>query len=216
MIARGTWSGVPLPVIPFSDCAGKVVEVGECVKQFKVGDRVSANYMPDWVSGDLNADFCQTASGLFVDGVLQEYNGFNETALVHIPDYLSYEEAASLPVAAVTAWNAMFVRYNLKPGDTVLTLGTGGVSVFALQLGRVSGAKIISTSSSDDKIARLKEMGATHTINYRKTPDWEEEVLKLTQGRGVDLVIEIKKKKVASAQLKNQSSQRALVDAWLL
>jgi NADPH:quinone reductase-like Zn-dependent oxidoreductase len=191
MVTRGTWDGVNMPVVPLSDCAGEVVEVGESVTKFKVGDRVSANYMPDWTSGELTPEFTHTAPGFYIDGVHQEYNIFNEQALVHIPSYLDYEEAASLPCAAVTAWNAMFFRNHLKPGDTILTLGTGGVSIFALQFAVKVGAEIISTSSSDAKIARLKEMGATHTINYKSNPTWDEAVMELTKGRGVDLVVDI-------------------------
>ncbi|MBU6454156.1 MAG: NAD(P)-dependent alcohol dehydrogenase [Cyanobacteria bacterium REEB67] len=191
LVCRGLYGNVPLPLVPLSDGAGEVIEIGERVKKFKVGDRVSPAFMPDWISGAPNAEVGRTALGGFVDGCLREYATFSESALVKIPDYLSYEEAACLPCAAVTVWNAIFEGYNLKPGQTVLTLGTGGVSIFALQLARAAGAKVIATSSSDEKIARLKEMGAHHTINYKTTPKWDKEVLDLTDGNGVDLVVEV-------------------------
>ena len=180
-----------MPIVPLSDGAGEVVEVGDRVKKFKVGDRVCAAFMPDWTDGAPNAAIGKTALGGFVDGMLREYATFAESALVLLPDYLSYEEAATLPCAAVTAWNALFEGYDLKPGQTVLTLGTGGVSLFTLQLARMAGANVISTSSSDQKITMLKELGATHTINYKTSPKWDEEVLKLTGGVGVDHVVEV-------------------------
>jgi NADPH:quinone reductase-like Zn-dependent oxidoreductase len=191
MVAKGIYGKIPVPIVPLSDGAGEVVEIGERVKRFKVGDRVCPAFMPDWVSGALNAEVGKTSLGAFADGVLQEYATFAESALVHIPEYLSYEEAATLPCAAVTAWNALFAGYDLKPGQTVLTLGTGGVSIFALQLARMAGAKVISTSSSDQKITMLKELGATHTINYKTTPKWDEAVMELTGGKGVDHVVEV-------------------------
>jgi NADPH:quinone reductase-like Zn-dependent oxidoreductase len=191
MVAKGIYGKIPVPIVPLSDGAGEVVEVGERVKRFKVGDRVCPAFMPDWVSGAPNAEVGKTSLGAFAEGVLQEYATFAESALVHIPEYMSYEEAATLPCAAVTAWNALFVGYDLKPGQTVLTLGTGGVSIFALQLARMAGAKVISTSSSDQKITMLKELGATHTINYKTTPKWDEAVMDLTGGQGVDHVVEV-------------------------
>jgi NADPH:quinone reductase-like Zn-dependent oxidoreductase len=191
MVAKGIYGKIPVPVVPLSDGAGEVVEVGDRVTRFKVGDRVCPAFMPNWTSGKASAEVQKTSLGAFVDGVLQEYTIFAESALVHIPEYLSYEEAATLPCAAVTAWNALFDGYDLKPGQTVLTLGTGGVSIFALQLAHAAGAKVISTSSSDQKIAMLKELGATHTINYKTTPKWDEAVMELTGGVGVDHVVEV-------------------------
>jgi NADPH:quinone reductase-like Zn-dependent oxidoreductase len=191
MVAKGVYGKIPVPVVPLSDGAGEVVEVGERVKRFKVGDRVSPAFMPDWLNGEPTPEVGKTSLGAFADGVLQEYATFAESALVHIPDYLSYEEAATLPCAAVTAWNALFVGYDLKPGQTVLTLGTGGVSIFALQFARMAGAKVICTSSSDQKIATLTELGATHCINYKTTPKWDEAVLAVTDGKGVDHVVEV-------------------------
>jgi len=191
LVCKGLYGKVPLPLVPLSDGAGEVVEIGDRVRKFKVGDRVMATFMPAWLSGAPTADIGKSALGGFTDGVLQEYCTFAESALVHVPEYLSWEEAATLPCAAVTVWNAMFEGYKLKPGQTVLTLGTGGVSTFALQLARAAGATVIATSSSDQKIARLKEMGATHTINYKTNPNWDAAVLEVTDGKGVDLVVEV-------------------------
>lgn len=191
LVCRGLYGKVPLPLVPLSDGAGEVVEVGDRVRKFKVGDRVMATFMPAWLSGAPTADIGKSALGGFTDGVLQEYATFPESALVRVPDYLNYEEAATLPCAAVTVWNAMFEGYDFKPGQTVLTLGTGGVSIFALQLAKAAGARVIATSSSDDKIAKLKKLGADHTINYKTTPNWDEAVMEMTGGKGVDLVIEV-------------------------
>ena len=126
-----------------------------------------------------------------MEGVLREYGALHEDALVRIPEHLSYEEAATLPCAAVTAWNALVRIGSLKAGDTVLTLGTGGVSAFAVQFARMHGARVIATSSSDEKLARVRELGADETVNYRKTPEWDREVLRLTEGVGVDHVVEV-------------------------
>lgn len=192
MVARGIYSkAIKLPVVPLSDGAGEVIAVGDKVSRFQVGDRVSANFMPEWISGPVNAETSKTSLGAFVDGVLQEQKIFNEDALVHIPAHLSYEEAATLPCAALTAWQALIVKGQLKPGKTVLVLGTGGVSIFALQIARFCGAEVIATTSSDKKAAQLKELGAVHVINYKTTPNWDDEVLAFTKGRGVDHVIEV-------------------------
>jgi NADPH:quinone reductase-like Zn-dependent oxidoreductase len=139
----------------------------------------------------LNDAKSRSALGGAIPGVAAEYCVFEEHGLVRIPDYLSYEEAAALPCAAVTAWNAMFESGSLKPGELVLALGTGGVSIFTLQFARMAGAKVIITSSSESKIARARELGAHETINYKSTPDWEKRVRELTGGRGVDQVIEV-------------------------
>lgn len=192
MVSKGIYSrAIKLPVVPLSDGAGEVIAVGDKVTRYKVGDRVSPNFMPDWISGAVTAEVSKTSLGAFVDGVLQEQMIFNEGSLVTIPEHLSYEEAATLPCAALTAWQALIVKGQLKPGETVLVLGTGGVSIFALQIAKTCGAEVIATTSSDKKAGRLKEMGAAHVINYKTNPDWDEEVLKLTGGRGVDHVIEV-------------------------
>jgi NADPH:quinone reductase-like Zn-dependent oxidoreductase len=147
--------------------------------------------MPGWLDGDPDAAKAATALGGDVDGVLSEYVTVRADAPLPIPDHLSFEEAAALPCAAVTAWNGLFVSGNLKPGQTLLLQGTGGVSLFGLQFGHLAGADIILTSSSDEKLERARKLGARHTINYRANPDWEKEVLEITGGRGVDLTLEV-------------------------
>jgi NADPH:quinone reductase-like Zn-dependent oxidoreductase len=179
------------PFTPCSDGAGTVLEVGSEVKRFKAGDRVMGAFMPDWTGGRLSEDSGRSALGGGGTGMLAEQVALPEHGLVRIPDHLSFEEAATLPCAAVTAWNALIESGNLRPGETVLTLGTGGVSVFAIQIALMTGCDVIATSGSDEKLARLKEMGVTKTINYKTTPDWSAEVLKLTGKRGVDHVVEV-------------------------
>lgn len=192
LVARGHYSkAIKTPLVPCSDGAGEIVAVGENTKKFKVGDRVMPNFMPDWHGGPPTLDGARTALGAFVDGMLQQYVVMDEASLVYIPEHLSYQEAATLPCAAVTAWNALFEKGDLQPGQTVLVQGTGGVSIFALQFAKMAGATVIATSSSDDKLARLKDMGADHLINYKTTEKWDAEVLKVTGGQGVDLVIEV-------------------------
>ncbi|MBL0184600.1 MAG: NAD(P)-dependent alcohol dehydrogenase [Candidatus Obscuribacter sp.] len=192
LIAKGLYApNLPLPVVPCSDGAGEVVEVGSKVTRFKVGDRVSPNFMPEWIDGDVTPEAAKGALGAFVDGMLRQFAVFSESALVHIPAYLSYEEAATLPCAALTAWSSLMVNGNLKAGQTVLIQGTGGVSIFALQLAKIAGAKVIATTSSDVKAAKLKELGAAHVINYKTTPKWEKAVLEATGGAGVDHVVEV-------------------------
>jgi NADPH:quinone reductase-like Zn-dependent oxidoreductase len=180
-----------LPLVPLSDGSGEVVAVGPGVSRVKAGDRVTGSFMQSWIEGELNDEKYRSALGGAIDGVAGEYSVFNEHGLVHIPDYLSFEEAATLPCAAVTAWNAMFETGDLKSGESVLALGTGGVSTFALQFGRLAGARVIVTSSSDSKIARARDLGAHETINYTANPDWEKQVRQLTDGRGVDHIIEV-------------------------
>ncbi|MFW2828752.1 zinc-dependent alcohol dehydrogenase family protein [Sphingomonas sp. ID0503] len=179
------------PVVPLSDGAGEVIEVGADCTRFKVGDRVAGAFMQGWTGGGVVDADIPTALGGAIDGVLTEYRVFEESGLVSIPDHLSYEEAATLPCAAVTAWNALYGLTTLKPGQTVLTLGTGGVSIFALQFAVAAGARVIATSSSDEKLARARELGAAETINYRTHEDWDQEVRRLTNGRGVDTVVEV-------------------------
>ncbi len=192
MVAKGIYSkAVPLPLVPLSDGAGEVVEIGGSVTRVKLGDRVSPNFMTGWHSGAVDNDIAKTALGGFIDGVLQEFVMVDQNALVKIPEHLSFEEAATLPCAAVTAWHGLVVNGQVKPGDTVLVMGTGGVSIFALQLAHMAGATVIATSSSDAKLARLKEMGAAHTINYKTDENWDEQVLAYTGGKGVDHIIEV-------------------------
>ena len=185
-VVAGQYFGgaVSRDLIPMSDGAGDVIAVGSEVTRFKVGARVAATFFQP---GPL-----PMALGSPLDGVLAERVSLNEDGLVSIPEHLSYEEAACLPCAAVTAWHALFhAGRPLKPGDTVLVLGTGGVSIAALQFAKATGARVIATSSSDDKAARARALGASDVVNYERTPEWEQEVRTLTSGRGVDCVIEI-------------------------
>jgi len=177
--------------IPLSDGAGEVIAVGEGVHRWRPGDRVAATFSLGWLDGDMPREAPGLSLGGPIDGVLSEFVTLPEYGLVSIPDHLSFEEAATLPCAAVTAWNALFGLVPLRPGQVVLVLGTGGVSVFAMQLARIAGAEVIATSSSDAKLARASAIGATYTINYRTHPEWSKEVLRLTGGRGVDHVVEV-------------------------
>lgn len=182
---------MPLPQIPLSDGVGEVVEVGEGVTRVKVGDRVANTFFENWVAGDLTAEGAKSALGAGRDGILAEYVALNEDGVIHVPEHLSDEEAATLPCAALTSWASLISYGKLKAGDSILAMGTGGVSLFALQFAKLSGARAIITSSSDEKLARAKALGADELINYKATPDWEKEVLKLTGGRGVDHVVEV-------------------------
>jgi len=182
---------IKLPRVPISDGAGEVAEVGPEVERVKKGDRVAAAFFQDWLSGPPRPTYGRSALGGAIDGMLSEYVCLHEDGLVRIPDYMTYEEAASLPCAAVTSWNALVSEGRLKSGDTVLVMGTGGVSIFALQFARMHGARVIATSSSDAKLKRLTEMGASEVINYKTTPEWDKRVLEITHGEGVDYVIEV-------------------------
>ncbi|MDJ0688030.1 MAG: NAD(P)-dependent alcohol dehydrogenase [Xenococcaceae cyanobacterium MO_188.B32] len=191
LIIKGLYNpNLPLPLIPLSDGVGEVVEIGEKVTKVQTGDRVAGIFMQNWLSGHLTQKAAKSALGGEMNGVLAEYVVFPEDGLVAIPPHLTDEEAATLPCAGVTAWNAL-IEGGLKPGDTVLTLGTGGVSLFALQFAQMAGARIIVTSSSDEKLVKVKELGAFAGINYKTNPDWEKEVLALTNKVGVDYVVEV-------------------------
>ena len=192
MMVEGTYnSRLKLPLVPFSDGAGEVAEVGDGVSRWKVGDRVCPIFMQGWVDGELDYSKSKSTLGGDLDGCLREYAAFNEAGLVRIPDHLSFEEAACLPCAGVTAWNALMVSGGLQKGDTVLCQGTGGVSLFALQFAKAAGAEVTITSSSNDKLERAKGLGAHHVINYREREDWDTVALELTNKRGVDHVVEI-------------------------
>ena len=184
----------PLPVKPDvvmgADGAGVVVETGDGVSRVAVGDRVAASMFPRWIAGRVDWEYAPQLGGS-LDGMMTEYVVLNEDALVKVPEHLSFEEAATLPCAAVTAWNALTGARRLQAGDTVLTLGSGGVSLFALQFAKAFGARVIATTSSEDKVERLKAAGADAVINHRTTPDWDAAVRELTGGRGVDQVIEV-------------------------
>ena len=179
------------PIVPLSDGAGEIVALGEGVARFAVGDRVAANFFLNWIDGEVRAAVHESAMGGAVDGMLAEYVALPAESLVRLPDYLTYEQAATLPCAALTLWNALFEQSKLTPGETVLLLGTGGVSVFGLQFAKMAGAKVILTSSSDAKLERARVLGADETINYKTTPDWDKAVWELTGKRGVDHVIEV-------------------------
>ncbi len=184
----------PLPVkpdgIPVSDGAGEVVAVGEGVSSVKVGDRVAGNVFASWTDGPFTWETAAQLGGS-LDGMLTEYGLLPEEGVVPIPDHLSFEEAAALPCAGVTAWNALTGGRTLQAGDTVLTLGSGGVSLFALQFAKLFGARVIATTSSEEKVERLKALGADVVVNYRTNPVWSGAVRELTNGRGVDQVVEV-------------------------
>ncbi len=192
LIINDNYGGLkPDHVIALSDGAGEVVAVGADVRRFKVGDRVSPTFSSSWIAGPMTATDPPLNRGASVDGVLAELVACDENHAVRIPAHLSYQEAACLPCAAVVAWNALFGPRPLLSGQTVLTLGTGGVSTFAIQLASAAGARVISTSSSDIKLNAIRKLGASETINYRIFPEWQDEVLRLTNGRGVDHVVEV-------------------------
>jgi NADPH:quinone reductase-like Zn-dependent oxidoreductase len=178
--------------VPLSDGAGEVVQVGPGTTRFRVGDRVAGIFFLKWVDGKRSADTNASArGGGGVDGMLSEMVVSDEDSLVRIPDHLSFEEAATLACAGVTAYRALFVEGQVKRGDFVLLEGTGGVSMFGLQLAAAAGARPIITSSSDDKLKRARELGAVGTVNYRTNPEWQREVRKLTNNAGVDHVLEV-------------------------
>lgn len=180
-----------MPIVPFSDGAGEVVEIGEAVTKFKVGDRVMPIFNQGWLDGGIETAKPKMTLGGDIDGVLREFGAFDENGLVCIPDHLNYEEAATLPCAAVTAYNALFCSSSIKPEDSILLQGTGGVSIFALQFASHFGTRTIITSSSDEKLNRAKQLGADETINYKTDPDWDARVWDLTEKRGVDHIVEV-------------------------
>ena len=179
------------PVIPLSDGAGVVEAVGDGVTELAVGNRVHSLFVQGWQDGRPTDATLRTSLGGSIDGVLRERMTFPASGVVRTPEDWSDEEAACIPCAAVTAWHALFGHRQLTADDSVLLLGTGGVSMFALQLAKATGAKVIQTSSSDDKLNVAREHGADETVNYRETPEWAAEVLKKTDGRGVDFVVEV-------------------------
>ncbi len=192
MMVKGAYNPkLKMPLVPLSDGAGEVVEIGEAVTKFKVGDRVCPIFMQGWHDGAIDANKARTALGGDLDGCLREFGTFDENGLICIPDHFSYEEAATLPCAAVTVYNALYVSGMIKPSETVLLQGTGGVSIFALQLAGVYGTNTIIISSSDEKLQKAKEIGANELINYKQREDWDKAVLELTEKRGVDHVVEV-------------------------
>ncbi len=191
MIFKGNY---PLPVkpdvVPVSDGVGEVVAIGTGVTRAKSGDRIAVQMFPQWIDGPFALEHAAQIGGS-LDGLLTEYAVVSEEAIVHIPAHLSYEEAATLPCAALTAWNALTAGKALQAGQIVLTLGSGGVSLFAIQFAKMMGARVIATTSSEEKAQRLKALGADDVINYRTRPDWQHAVRELTNGRGVDQIVEV-------------------------
>jgi NADPH:quinone reductase-like Zn-dependent oxidoreductase len=191
LVVKGVYNPkLKLPRIPVSDGAGEVVAVGEGVTEWKKGDRVAAIFMQNWIDGPPTAEKSRGALGGDIDGMLAEYVVLKETGLVALPEHLSFQEAATLPCAAVTAWNALSVG-DLKPGGTVLIQGTGGVAIFALQLARLRGARVLGISSSQEKLERAYSLGLDAGLNYKDSPEWDRWAMDQTGGRGVDLVVEV-------------------------
>lgn len=192
MIVLGKYNPkMHLPRIPASDGAGEVVAVGENVSRVKSGDRVAGIFMQNWIDGPADSTKIRGALGGDIDGVLAEHVVLHEDGVVRVPDHLSFEEAATLPCAGVTAWNAVVHAGKVKAGDVVLIQGTGGVSIFALQFAAMLGARVLGTSSSDEKLGRAQKLGLADGVNYRKCPDWDKWVIEQTDGRGADLVVEV-------------------------
>ncbi len=191
-VARGGYGrAVKTPLIPLSDGAGEVVATGEGVTRVKRGDRVAGIFMQKWIAGPVDDEKAASAMGGAINGMLSQRVCLNAEGLTRFPEHLSFEEAATLPCAALTAWNALFRSGGLRPGESVLVQGTGGVSIFALQFAKMAGARVIATSSSPAKLDRLKLMGADEVLNYKTTPEWDKPVRELTNGAGVDHIVEV-------------------------
>ncbi len=192
VLAKGGYGrAVKPPITPLSDGAGEIVAIGPGVTRFQPGDRVCGTFFQNWVAGGPTDESAASAMGGAIDGMLAEQVCLSANGVVHAPAHLSFEEAATLPCAALTAWNALFRSGNLKPGESVVVQGTGGVSIFALQFATLAGAQVFVTSSSEAKLDRVRAMGATHGINYKTTPDWDKPVRDLTGGVGADHIIEV-------------------------
>jgi NADPH:quinone reductase-like Zn-dependent oxidoreductase len=192
MVVQGKYNPkLRMPRIPLSDGAGLVHAVGEGVTGLKVGDRVAAIFMQNWLEGPPSAEKYRGALGGDIDGIAAQYVALHHTGVVRLPEYLSFAQAATLPCAAVTAWVALGKAGGITSGSTVLIQGTGGVSIAALQLAKAMGARVLGTSSSDEKLERARSLGLDAGVNYRETPDWADWVLEQTGGEGVDLVIEV-------------------------
>lgn len=190
----GVVSGAMAPSarrIPMSDGAGEVIAVGAGVEEFAVGDHVVSTFFPDWLDGGPTVAGFGRVPGDGIDGYAREQVTMPSAAFTHAPDGYSHAEAATLTTAGLTAWRALFENGQLKPGETVLVQGSGGVSIFALQLAKLAGASVIATTSSEDKMAKLKALGADEVINYREDPAWGETARRWTGGRGVDHVVEV-------------------------
>ena len=192
MVVRGEYNPkMKRPIVPLSDGAGEVVAIGSGVTRFKTGDRVMGIFMQKWIDGQPDEAALRSALGGSIDGVAAEYVAFNEESVVAIPEHLSYEEAATLPCAAVTAWHALVSEGHLRRDEWVLTQGTGGVSLFALQFAKLMHARVIATSSRDDKLERVRSMGADEGINYNERPEWDKAAREITKSVGVDHIVEV-------------------------
>lgn len=209
MIIEGRY-GQPIKpgVVPLSDGAGEVIAIGQGVTRAKVGDRVAGTFFTGWIGGPFNRGLSVTQRGSEQDGFLTTHRVINEQSLVQVPPHLSYEEAATLPCAALTAWTTLTGGRGVRAGDTVLTLGTGGVSLFAVKLAKTLGARVISTTSSATKAARLIALGADHVVNYSEVPDWDKAVREITNDEGADCIVE-----VAGAATLEKSLRSAAVGA---
>ena len=188
---QGVVPNMAWPHVPFSDNCGEIVALGEDTDTWRIGERVVANFFPDWLDGQPTQAYCLSVYGDNRDGFLQEYSLVETKSLVRVPDYLSHAEAASLCCAGLTAWRSLAVEARVQPGQVVVVQGTGGVSLFALQFAKMLGARVILTSSSDEKLDFGKKLGADFTINYRKDVDWDCRVLEMTDGTGADVIVEI-------------------------
>jgi NADPH:quinone reductase-like Zn-dependent oxidoreductase len=211
MVVRGNYNPkLQFPFIPLSDGVGEVVAVGPGVTSILPGARVCPLFMQTWQAGQLNDNHGKFALGGAISGVLSEYVALDATGVIPVPEHLSDVEAATLPCAALTAWNAVISSGQLQPGKSLLIQGTGGVSLFALQFAKIAGVKVIATSSSDEKLVRVKAMGADHGINYRTQGEWDAAVRELTHGVGVDHVVEVGGSGTLSKSLKSVRSGGAI------
>jgi NADPH:quinone reductase-like Zn-dependent oxidoreductase len=191
LVVRGLYNPkLKLPATPISDGAGTISAVGEGVESLRPGDRVMSHFISGWLDGPFRQEYVATTLGLPFDGLAAEQVVLPAHAVLPIPDGYDFAQAATLPIAALTAWSALRTVTHVERGQTVLTLGTGGVSIFALQLAKAMGAQVIITSSSDEKLERARALGAIHTINYAKTPNWERAVLEFTDGHGAHVTVE--------------------------
>jgi NADPH:quinone reductase-like Zn-dependent oxidoreductase len=192
LMVRGHYDPkLKMPRIPLSDGAGEVVAVGAGVTRFKPGDRVIGLFLQNWQEGGPSQAKSRGGLGGDIDGMLADYVALPEHGVSHFPAHLGYEEAATLPCAALTAWNALFHAASTKPGDTIVIQGTGGVSIFALQFAKLVGARVLGTSSSDEKLERAKTLGLDEGLNYKNTPDWSSWVKKQTSSEGADTIVEV-------------------------
>ncbi|HEX3625201.1 MAG TPA: NAD(P)-dependent alcohol dehydrogenase [Verrucomicrobiae bacterium] len=191
MVLTGRYGDMRLPIIPLSDGAGEITAIGEGVTRWKTGDRVAGLFFQGWHTGPFRREMGHTALGGELDGMLAESVALDQDGVIAIPSHMNFAEAASLPCAGLTAWHALVTVGNISADQTVLLLGTGGVSIFGLQFAKMHGARVIITSGSDEKLARARALGADETINYRATSDWEKEVFRLTGKAGADHVVEV-------------------------